>query len=160
MRTGVLLLIGIIGVNPLQAQAPKDAKPPAPRYGVEPNLENYPQGTPQETLGSVLKAIEANKINYLLAHLTDPPWVDQRVKQVHNGKFEEMVEETTNKLAHDRGTIKELRRFLTEGTWETSDATASAQLKDVKNRRVYLRKLEGRWFFESRQQPQQPAKEK
>jgi hypothetical protein len=138
------------------AQTPKDAKP-TKRYNAEPDLLTYPQGTPKETLTGVLKTIEANKINYLLAQLADPQWVDKRVKEVYDGKFETFVAETSSKFNNDRASVKELQRFLLEGMWEMADATASAQLKDVPNRRVYLRKIDGRWFLESRQTPTEPT---
>jgi hypothetical protein len=72
---------------------------------------------------------------------------------MYNGKFAAFVEEATAKLANDRASVKELRRFLMEGTWEVSDTGATAQLKDVPNRRVFMRKIDGRWYLESRQQP-------
>jgi hypothetical protein len=159
MRMVSAWLVGVVVVSGVVAQAPK-AGTAAKRYGVEPNLDDYPQSTPQEALASVLKAIDNNKIAYLLAHLADPKWVDERVQQIHGGKFEALVEETTSKLANDRSSVKELRRFLQEGKWEVTDNTASAQVKDIKNRQVYLRKQQGRWFLESRQQAQATAKEK
>jgi hypothetical protein len=143
-------MLGMMVVGNSRAQDAKTAKL-AMRYGIEVDMVTYPQATPKDALASVLKAIEAVKINYLLAHLADPDWVDQQVKKDHHGQFESMVKETTEKIANDRTSIKELRRFLQEGTWETTDTTATAQLKDVKNRRVYMRKLEGRWFLENSQ---------
>jgi hypothetical protein len=159
MRTVTTMMIVALWAAGLPAQQPKEVKP-ARRYGIEADVVAYPQDTPKNALASVLKAIEADKINYLLAQLADPGWVDQRVKQVHAGKFEALVEETAGKLANDGTTIKELRRFLHEGTWEATESAASSQLKDIKNRRVYLRELDGRWFFETRQQARAADKEK
>jgi len=151
MRVAVALLAGVVCLSAGHAQDAKEGKL-AKRYGIEVDLEIYPQGTPKEALASVLKAIERKRIDYLLAHLADPEFVDMRVR-VLGGKFEELVKETTAKLAADPTAVKELGRFLREGQWEGDDATASAQLKDVKERRVYMRKLEGRWFLENRQKP-------
>src|SRR5262245_58860448 len=75
------------------AQAPS----PSNRYGIELNLRSYPQATPKETLASILKAIEQKRFDYLLAHLADPTFVDDRVKQA-GGKFDDVVAETRNKL--------------------------------------------------------------
>jgi hypothetical protein len=145
-----LSLIVLASIMPgTQAQ---DAKP-MKRYGVEPDVLTYPQTTPKDALASALKAIEAGRINYLLAQLADPAWVDQRVKEAHDGRFEALVQETTGKLNNDRASIKELQRFLLEGTWESSDTAATAQVKDLPTRRVYMRKIHGRWFLESRQTP-------
>ncbi|HEV3204553.1 MAG TPA: hypothetical protein VGY77_09225 [Gemmataceae bacterium] len=151
MRWLLVFMLGMLVVGNTRAQDAKTAKL-AMRYGIEVDLVTYPQATPKDALASVLKAIEAGKINYLLAHLADPDWVDQQVKKDHNGQFEVLVKETTEKIANDRTSIKELRRFLQEGTWETTDTTATAQLKNVKNRRVYMRKREGRWFLENSQE--------
>lgn len=154
MRTAVTFLAGLVCAAGLLAQAPKDSKASklAKRYGIEVDLLEYPQATPQEALRSVLKAIDAGRINYLLAQLADPDWVDQRVKQLHQGKFDDMVEETRAKLANDKTSLKELRRFAEEGQWDITDTKATAQVKDVKDR-VYMRKLEGRWFLEQRKEP-------
>jgi HEAT repeat protein len=160
MRWAALFLMGIGILGQLDAQEPKKETKPTTRYRIEPNVELYPQSTPKEALSSVLKAIDGNRITYLLAQLADPQWVDRRVAQVHGGNFDALVEETTQKLTHDRTSLKELRRFLSDGTWDVTDTTASAQLKDVKNRRVYLRKIGDRWYLESRQQPPTAEREK
>ena len=138
MRMEMALLTVMVVTASACGQDAKNAKL-AKRHDIEVDTVTYPQATPKESLASVLKAIEAGKFNYLLAQLSEPDWVDRRVKEVHHGKF-----------ANDRTAIKDLRRFLQEGTWETTDTTATAQLKDVKNRRVYMRRLEGRWFLEDR----------
>jgi hypothetical protein len=160
MRWAVLFLIGVSFGGQLHGQAPKKEAKPVARYGIEPNVELYPQATPKEALASVLKAIDGNRIIYLLAQLADPQWVDQRVQRLHDGNFDALVEETTQKLNHDRTSLKELRRFLSEGMWDVGDTTASAQLKDVKNRGVYFRKIGNRWYLESRQQPKAAEREK
>ena len=156
MRLAVAFLVGVVFVAGALAQQSKDAKP-ARRYGIEPNLESYPQATPKEALASVLQAIDQNRVNYLLAQLADPDFVDRRVKAL-GGKFEELVRETTAKLADDPGAVKELRRFLKEGDWEERSDTASAQVKDLKDRRVFFRKIGGRWFFENRQKAEEEAR--
>ncbi len=153
MRTAVTLLAGLACVAGLLAQAPKDAKAPklTKRYGIEADLLEYPQGTPQEALRSVFKAIDGGRIDYLAAQLADPDWVDQRVKQIHEGKFDRLVEEMRDKFANDKTSLKELRRFVEEAQWDITDTKATGQVKDVKDR-VYMRKLEGRWFLETRKQ--------
>jgi hypothetical protein len=139
----------------LAAQAPTQAPPR--RYGIEANLRDYPQETTKEALASVLRASERGRINYLLAHLADPAFVDKRVKDVYGGDFDELVRETTAKLTDNPATLKELQRFLKEGEWEGGETTASAKLKDIKDRQVFLRKIGPRWYLENRQKPE-PAK--
>ena len=151
MRIAVVFLVGIsVFVSAAWAQ---QAKQPPARYGIEADLDNYPQAEPKAALESVLKAIDKKKIDYLLAQLGDPQWVDNRVQKVYGGKFEEMVKETTTKLAADPTEIQELRRFLREGTWTENDAEARATLKDIPDHQVVLRKIEGRWYLEDQKKP-------
>jgi hypothetical protein len=150
LALGILVLC-VVG---LLAQEGKEAPPR--RYGIEANLRDYPQETPKETLASVLRAIERGRINYLLAHLADPAFVDKRVKEVYGGDFEELVRETSRKFADNPAAVKELGRFLKEGEWEGGDTTASVKLKDLKDRQVLFRKIGSRWYLENRQKPEPP----
>jgi hypothetical protein len=145
---GPVLIAACVTTAPAQD---KDATP-AKRYGVVLNIRRYPQATPKETLASVLQAIDDQRIDYLLAHLADPSWVDERVKRL-GGSFEDAVKETRTKLADNAEAVKELRRFLREGEWNAGEANASVTLKDVKDRMVFFRKIENRWYLENRQQP-------
>ena len=54
---------------------------PAPRYGVAVNAEPYPQTTPQEALGSALKAADRGKFEYFAAQLLEPKFLDDRVTE-------------------------------------------------------------------------------
>jgi hypothetical protein len=154
MRSVFVLGVVLIWVAGVLAQAPDEAPPK--RYGIEANLRDYPQETPKETLASVLRAIEKGRINYLLAHLADPTFVDQRVKQVYGGNFDELVRETNDKLTGNPDAVKELNRFLKDGEWEAAETTAAVKLKDVKDRQVFFRKIGQRWYLENRQKPEPP----
>jgi len=125
---------------------------PAARQGVELDLKTYPQATPKETLASVLKAIESKRVDYLLAHLADPEWVDQRLKDT-GGKLNELRQEATARLVEDPGAAKQLERLLKEGEWEDDSASASVHLKEGTDRWVFLRRSNGRWFLENRWKP-------
>lgn len=57
----------------------QEPPPVPPRYGVPPNLELYPQGTPKQALASAVRAVERGKFDYLAAHLIDPRVIDARV---------------------------------------------------------------------------------
>jgi hypothetical protein len=152
MRTSFLVALGVtlsVGVCISSAQ---DAPSPA-RYGVEANLESYPQGSAKETLASVISAIEMKRFDYLLAQLADPKFVDQRVKDVYGGEFEELVRETRSKFTDNPASVKELKRFLKEGEWENTEEDAAAvKLMDVKDRQVFMKKVGKRWYLENRQQ--------
>jgi hypothetical protein len=123
---------------------------PAARYGVDADYDAYPQKIAKACLESVLKAIERGQIDYLLAHLVDPQFVDSRVKAL-GGNFRELVRETRARLGDDPATVKELRRFLQEGQFEESGDTVTVRLKDVKSRAVFLKQINERWYLENRQ---------
>lgn len=144
MRMAFAFLIACVCVTTLPAQEKLGA-----RFGIDPDLDNFPQKTPKETLASIIAAIPMRKIDYLVAQLADPAWVDKRVKEVHGGKFEEMVKETSAKLIDDPETVAQMRRFLKEAEWEDAEDTSSAKLKDTKDR-LFFKKLDGRWFLENR----------
>jgi hypothetical protein len=126
---------------------------PAQRQGIDPDLKTFPQGTPQEALASVLKAIEGKRVDYLLAHLADPEWVDQRLKDT-GGKLNELRQETTRRLVDDPGAAKQLQRLLKEGEWDLEETDASVHLKEATDRWVFLHKSNGRWFLENRWKPE------
>ena len=130
------------------------AEPPAKRFGVEADLKTFPQGTPQEALASVLKAVEQKRADYILAHLADPQFVDDRVKLTGH---DELLADTTAKLIGDPGAAKQLQRFLKEGEWTTEDATATVTHKEMGDKVVSFRKIDGRWFL---QQPNRKAEKK
>lgn len=148
MRAIAVFLVSLAGVGSLPAQKADDQPPPA-RYGFRPDLKSFPQGTPREALASVLKAVERNRIGYLLAELANPTWVDERVRTVHGGKFEGLVKETEDQFAHDPGALKTLERMLKDGTWKQGENTAEGRLKGTEER-VFFRHIGDRWYLENR----------
>src|SRR5262245_49315648 len=116
------------------------------RYGVALDTKAYPQATAKEALASVIKAAEAKKFDYLVAQLAEPGFVDDRVKRVYGGKFDEQVQDTRARL--DPVTVKLLKRFLKDGTWKVEKTSATVTLKDVKDRVVRLTKKGDRWYLE------------
>jgi hypothetical protein len=122
------------------------------RYGIEADLKAYPQSTPKETLASVLKAVENKRVDYLVAQLADPEYVDERVKRIFGGKFEEQVNDTRTKL--DPPTVKLLERFLKDGDWIGKESPASVVLKDVKDRAVSFVKIGDRWYMQNNDKPE------
>ncbi len=124
---------------------------PAARYGVEADLKTYPQDTPKEALASVLKAADAGRFDYLTAQLADPQFIDDRVKNLFGGVFHEQVKDVKARL--DPGALKLLRRFLSDGEWTTDDGGATVRLKDVDDRAIFFRKIDGRWYMEHRSKP-------
>jgi hypothetical protein len=121
------------------------------RHGVALDPATYPQGTPQQTLASLLKAIEAKRLDYVVAQLAEPGWVDERIKRLYAGKFEEQVADTRARL--DPVAVKLLQRLQKEGEWKIADKEAHLSAKDVADRSVYLKKLGDRWVLEHKQSP-------
>jgi hypothetical protein len=149
MRAALLLVLA--GLVPLSSLAQEMAR----RYGIAPDTKTYPQATAKEALASVLKAAAAGKYDYLTAQLADPAFVDDRVKRLYGGKFEEQVDDTRARL--DPAAQKLLKRFLDEGKWTVGKTEAVTRLDKVKDRVVRLVRKDGRWYLEHRWGP--PADE-
>jgi hypothetical protein len=118
------------------------------RYGVALDTKTYPQTTPQEALASVVKAIEGNRVDYVLAYLAVPRTVDATVRNDFDGNFVHYVRAMESKLTPDAARL--FIRFVKEGEWKIQGDSASATLKDVKDKGVFLLKVDGRWRLESR----------
>lgn len=123
----------------------------AARFGVALDAANYPQATPQEAFASVLKAAQQNRITYLVAHLADPAFIDERVEKLYGGKFAEQVADTAARL--DPGTLKLLQRLAKEAEWNVADKEAILTTKAIENRSVYMKKVGDRWFLQNKQSP-------
>src|SRR3954453_16026816 len=53
---------------------------PVVNFNVEADFDKYPQKTPQEALGSVVRALTDRRVDYLLAHLADPAFVQAKLR--------------------------------------------------------------------------------
>jgi hypothetical protein len=129
-------------------------------YAYEPIL--FSQKTPEEALKSLVKAIDGRRIDYLLAQLADPKFVDERVKEYSAFQkgtdqaktiyaFERLIRETTLHFQEDPVLMKELRQYLKDADWDVKEDVASGTLKTPSPRKVFFRKVEERWFLENRQ---------
>ena len=119
--------------------------PAAERYGVAEDATKYPQGTPKEALTSVLKAIEAKDFRYLTAHLAEPSFIDDRVKRVYAGKFDEQVEDTRTRM--DALVIKQFTRLAKEGKMEVGKIAAIVRSEDYPDRIIRLVPRDGKWYL-------------
>ena len=155
LAAALCLVAGLHGQEKVEGQ-------PEERFKVPVDLVRYPQGTPEQTIASIVKALKEQDLSYLMAQLADPKYVDTRVKELKTRyekgsdedrnlvAFDDLVKEVAKHLSDDPSLIRELRRFAKEGKW---DAAASAfVLPDLQSRRVFLKKLGERWFLENRQQ--------
>jgi hypothetical protein len=135
------------------------------RYSIELETKRYPQGTPKEALGSVLKAIAENQVDYLLAHLADPDFVDKRVALYASQlgptvkddaktfvAFDRLTKKTIENFLEDPSKVKDLKRFLEDGKWDEQEKLAVASLDNVKARRVFMKRLpDDRWVLLDRE---------
>jgi hypothetical protein len=156
MRTVLAVLVGVTCGTAVVARGAGETAPEK-RYGIEADLKTYPQATPKDALASVLKAIEHKRIDYLVAQLADPEFVDRRVKDT-GGKFDDLVKEARARLVDDPGPARQLQRFLNEGEWDVKDDRASVRLKEGAERWGYFRKQDGRWYLENHYKPETDGK--
>jgi hypothetical protein len=151
----VLLALGYAGQQ-------EGTDPLAKRYGYEVEPAKYPQGSPDVALKSVLRAIDDRRIDYLMAQLADPAFVDKKVgeyKAAFQGPeparitlaFDRLVKETARYFRDDPGVVRELRRFARDAEWKLEEPTAIASVKGLPGRQVFMRKVQGRWFLENKQ---------
>jgi len=152
MRWIAIVAVAGLFAAPVVAQKPDSFV--TNRFGIDPDLDGYLQTTPKDALRSVLRAIDAGRFDYVVAQLTDPAYAEKQVKE--SGSFEKFVAIVKAKWANDPESVKELRRFVSDGYWEETGDTAVAKLKDAKGRQVYFKRVGNRWFLENRQKAQQP----
>jgi hypothetical protein len=79
MMLALVVLCGCFVVA--RSQPPiSDGKAEAPpRFGIPHKGKALSQATPKETLASVIEVIDRGKIDYLVAHLLDPAFTDDRI---------------------------------------------------------------------------------
>ncbi|HZZ82076.1 MAG TPA: hypothetical protein VFE62_26490 [Gemmataceae bacterium] len=155
----------LIGVIVCLSHAQDEAKKKAPlRYGYDVDESTYPQKTPAEAMGSIVKALDRLKVDYLLAQMADPLyvdyWVDQYKKEISEGKeqgrrilaFERLARETANYYLNDPLLVRDLHVFAKEAKWEEKEDLAIGTVESIPARKVFLRKLGERWFIENKQQ--------
>jgi hypothetical protein len=134
------------------------------RYGVPATYDKYPQDNPKGALASVVKAIELGQIDYLVAHLADPGFVDKRVGEFRSQvtedlkedaktllAFDRLVKETTEHFKADPAAVKELQQFARSGEWTVQNDAAEAKVASVPTRHVFMKKSQQLWYLEDRQ---------
>jgi hypothetical protein len=146
MRTIAVFAAMSIIASPAFAQKKDEA--PKPRFGIEVDLDHFPQASAKDALRSFLRAMDEKRVDYAVAQLAEPEFVDKQVKE--RGTFQKFVDVVRKQWSNDPESIKELRRFLAEGTWEESADVAIVKLKDIPARQVFLKKLGDRWYLEDR----------
>jgi hypothetical protein len=150
MRTGVVLSMLLVTTGPALGQ--QKEPPPPSRYGIDADLDIYPQNSPKAALTSVVKAIDDRRLNYLAAQLAVPATVDKRVAE-RGGRFYDYVRLITERFSADPDAVGALRRLAREGEVKAEGDTAVISHKDVKGKDAIFRKIGTRWYLEDRQKP-------
>jgi hypothetical protein len=70
--------------------------------------------------------------------------------------FRAAIEDVRKKFVADSSIVKEMKRYLRDGTFNVTGDNAAVTLRDVKGKAVYFTKVNGRWFVEDKQD--EPAK--
>jgi hypothetical protein len=143
----------------------KEKPKPTARFGIELDIKKFPQTTPKETLGSILKAYGEKQIDYILAHLSDPAFVDQAVAtyagqiaadlpapQKQSMAFNRLVNTVGERFKEDPSKITDLQRFLQDGEWTEEGNDAIGSLKGLQARRVFMKRIAPeRWVLLDRE---------
>jgi hypothetical protein len=65
--------------------------------------------------------------------------------------FRQLVRDVAQKLGEDPQAVKDLGRILRDGSFAPAESAAAATHPDVKNRTLFFKSVDGRWFLENRQ---------
>jgi hypothetical protein len=165
MRRIAIVGLVLIGLT-LPAVAQEEGPAPdrlAQRYGMQVNPLSYPQKTPEEALKAVVRALEKKSMEYLLAQLADPKFVDGRIAEYRQaiptgseqGKiflaFDRLQRETEDHFFADPQLLRELRILARDAKWDTTENQATGAAEAIPGHKVYLRRIGERWFLENRQ---------
>lgn len=112
------------------------------RYGVRADTARYPQSKPAETLKSVLRAVKASDIEYLLAQLILPDEVDEKFRGSRK-QLLGLAEKST--AAKSQRLIDALDRHIDQGRWTAGPDSARCRTKGLPD--VTLSRLGNRWFM-------------
>jgi hypothetical protein len=155
----VLVFIGLCAASNAQ-----EAKKKPRRFGIEYNDELYPQGTPADAMKSIIKAIDREKVNYMMAQIADPTYVDYWVdeykvdfpKAKEEGRrilaFDRLVRETIMHFQNDPLVVKDLRAFAKTAKWTEEGDTAVGVVESIPARKVFFKKIGERWFLLNKQE--------
>ncbi len=100
-----------------------DPKEPPKRFGLRQSPELYPQDSPKNTLYSVLRAIDKDRYDYLVAHLLEPGYVTEQLA-ISYPQFEKQAramvekEELANKGFDRAFIIKRIRDLANQANFE------------------------------------------
>jgi hypothetical protein len=159
------LIVGMtMLVSTFSSQAQDEKKKSPPRFGFNVDETTFPQQKPDDAMKSITRALDRKRVDYLLAQLADPTyvdyWVDRYKRDFTEGKeegkqllaFNRLVREKNEYYQNDPLIAKELRFFAKEAKWEEMDDIAVGTTEKVPARKVYLKRIGERWFLLNKQE--------
>jgi hypothetical protein len=66
--------------------------------------------------------------------------------------FKQLVRDVEEKLLDDPQALKDMKKLLKDGTFEDTENGTKVTHMDVKNRALYFRKVDDRWFLQNHQE--------
>jgi len=154
LGTGVVLAVAVLAAH--RAAAAEDGLRPVSlvhRYGLEVDLEHFPQGDPQQTIRSVIRATKSGRVDYMLAHLISPSQVDAKFRGDVEAMKKAAAKATPQKSAK---MIAALERQLAEGTWTIRRDRAWSRVDGLPA--LSLEKIGDHWFMHNTPVAQPAAK--
>ena len=163
-RLGVTWSALILLCSVSVAQDELKPKKAAQRFGFDADDITYPQKTPKDAMASISLALDRKRVDYMLAQLADPVyveyWVDRYKTVFTLGKeegrrllaFDRLARETAQYYQNDPLIQKDLRVFAKQAEWKEEGEGAVGTVETIPARKVFLRKIGERWFLENRQQ--------
>lgn len=112
------------------------------RYRIVVSEDFYPQGTPEDTIRSIINAIENSNARYVLAHLVSPSQVDERLRSDVR-ELENLVAQMTPAKSHHL--LVQLDEHLLDGEWKTGSRFASCQTEGLAE--LMFERIGDRWFM-------------
>lgn len=158
------LMIALCGILALGQEEGKKKPASTRRFGFDVDEVLYPQKSPADAMKSIVTAYDRKRVDYLLAQLADPAYVDYWVERYkrdftlgkEEGKkllaFDRLTRETNQYFQNDPLIVKDLRVFAKEAKWTEEGDLATGTVEAIPARKVYLKKIGERWFLENRQQ--------
>lgn len=144
MMIVLFMMVNLVTIqNHIQAQAVKESG----RYGIPIDEAAFPQNSPENLRKSLLKALESDKIDYMLAHLAHPAFIEKNVREVHEGDFSKQVSETKEKLKN--GLKTPLETLLKKGKLESSEKAGTIKDPTLKDFVIHMKLENNKWYMEN-----------
>ena len=147
MKNVVIVLFMLVNCVYNPALLPAQAVKESGRFGIPLDEASFPQNSPENLRKSLLNALNSDKIEYMLAHLADPSFIDKNVREVHEGDFAKQVAETREKLK--KGLKSPLESLLKEGKLSASEKSASLKDSALKDFIISMKLENNKWYMEN-----------